>query len=146
MGWWRFKFCKFFLNERILIMVKTSYSDFFSYKSDSVWGWQAWSETMQLCGRCIHYLLVYLGKQELAPRRNICCEIVGQQWHSTVQVHAYESHIVGQPFKITLVCLLRTTEENKQVKLEEKTTEDFRLLSFVSGHTISLSERLLRWV
>lgn len=101
---------------------------------------------MQLCGRCIHYLLEYLGKQELAPRRNTCCEIVGQQWHSTVQVHAYESHIVGQPFKITLVCLLRTTEENKRVKLEEKTMEDFRLLSFVSSHTISLSERLLRWV
>ena len=101
---------------------------------------------MQLCGRNMHYLFVYLGKHGLAPKRNIHCDIVGQQWHGTVKVHGYESHIVQQPFKITLVCLVRTTEENKLVKLKEKTWERFRLLSFVASHTICLSEILLRWV
>lgn len=101
---------------------------------------------MQLCGRNMQYLLVYLGKYGLAPRRNICCEIVGQQWHGAVQVHAYGQHIVEQPFRITSVCLVRTIKENKLVKLKEKTREDFRLLSFVASHTICLSEILLRWI
>lgn len=101
---------------------------------------------MQLCGKNMDYILVYLGKHGLAPRRNIHCEIVGWQWYVTVQVHAYEPHTAEQPFKITLACLVRTTEENRLVKLKEKTWEDFRLLSFVASHTICLSEILLRWV
>lgn len=83
---------------------------------------------MQLCGRNMHYLLVYLGKHGLAPGRNTHCGIAGQQWHGTVQVHAYEPHTAEQPFKITLVCLVRSTKENKLIKLKEKTWEHFRLL------------------
>lgn len=101
---------------------------------------------MQLCGRNMHYLLVYLGKHGLAPRRNTHCGIVGQQWHGTVQVRACELHTADQPFKITLVCLVRSTEENKLIKLKEKTWEHFRLLSFVASCTIYLSQILLRLV
>lgn len=135
-----------FLSERILIMVKTSCSDCFLLRENSFWEWQAWSQTMQSCGRNMHYRLVYLGKHELAPRRHRHYKIVGRQWHGTVQVHACEPHIVEQPFKITLVCSVRTIKENTLIKLREKTWQDFTLLSFVNSLTICLLEILLRWV